>query len=200
MPDGTPEGRLSAGPEADGLLARARSGHQQAWSSIVAEIGPVVRGLAAAKGVPDPDDLTQDVFVAVASRLGSFEGDWQAFRSWIFSIAYRQIVNRWRAKDKETVQLPGYLVEPGALSLEDEVITNAAAGDALAALEVLSDDERDVILLRVLGGLDTAEVSQVVGKRQGNIRVIQTRALKKLRAELIRRGYGELAGTSKATR
>ena len=67
---------------------------------------------------------------------------------------------------------------------------------AVAALDALNELERDVVLMRVLGGLDTEEVARAVGKRPGNVRVIQSRALGKLRAELVRRGYGADGVTS----
>ena len=130
----------------------------------------------------------QDVFLAAASRLASFTGNWSAFRSWVFSIAYRQVVNRYRAPERPTT-LPLTLVSD-APSTEDQVVRGAMASDAIAALDVLSSVERDVVLLRVVAGLDTDEVAAAVGKRTGNVRVIQTRALAKLREELVSRGYG----------
>ena len=78
----------------------------------------------------------------------------------------------------------------GARSPEDQVVGGVIASEALRALEVLTPVERDVVLLRVVAGLETDEVASAVGKRRGNVRVIQTRALAKLREELVRRGYG----------
>jgi RNA polymerase sigma factor (sigma-70 family) len=171
------------------LLDRARRGDAVVWEGIVTQFGPVIRGYARARGVRDPDDLTQDVFVAAASRFEGFRGDWEDFRSWLFAIAYRQVVNRYRRSKFATDPLPPSLPS-GAVSVEDEVIERIRGESAVDALQVLNDLERDVVLLRVLGGLDTEEVAQAVGKRPGNVRVIQSRAMGKLRAELIRRGYG----------
>ena len=183
-------------PESE-LLDRARAGDALVWNDIVTEFGPVIRGYARARGVGDPDDLTQDVFMAAASRLGDFRGDWTAFRSWLFGIAYRQIVNRYRRAKFETAPLPATLPDPRG-SPEDEVIEQVRGEAAVAALAVLNDLERDVVLMRVLGGLDTDEVAEAVGKRAGNVRVIQSRALGKLREELARRGYGDGATSTEA--
>lgn len=170
------------------LLAAARAGEPEVWERIVGEFGPIIRGYARARGVSDADDLTQDVFTAAAQRIADFEGDWEAMRAWLFSIAYRQVVNRYRKGRARTESLPAGLVDP-TRSPEDEVVERAHAGAAVAALEVLDDIERDVVLLRVLVGLDAAAVGRVIGKRPGNVRVIQFRALGKLREELVRRGY-----------
>ena len=172
-------------------VSRARKGDPVAWEQIVGEIGPVIRGYARARGVPDPDDLTQDVFTAAAQRIGEFRGDWGAFRSWLFAIAYRQVVNRYRASSRANATGPLPDDPPAATpGPEDEVLERISAGGAVAALEVLEPLERDVVLMRVLGGLDADAVGRAVGKRPGNVRVIQFRAMAKLREELLRRGYG----------
>jgi RNA polymerase sigma-70 factor (ECF subfamily) len=72
---------------------------------------------------------------------------------------------------------------------EQVVVMGEMASEAVAALDVLSEIERDVVLLRVIAGLDTAEVAEAVGKGAGNVRVIQSRALTKVRAEMEVRGY-----------
>ncbi|MFH1105056.1 MAG: sigma-70 family RNA polymerase sigma factor, partial [Actinomycetota bacterium] len=103
------------------------------------------------------------------------------------SIAYRQVVNRYRAPEPAT-DLPEILVDT-ADSPEDQVVRSVMASEAVQALDVLTEVERDVVLLRVIAGLDTGEVAAAVGRGRGNVRVIQTRALAKLREELVRRGY-----------
>lgn len=156
---------------------------------IVTELGPIIRGYARARGAPDPEDLTQDVFTAAAQRIGEFRGDWEAFRSWLFAVAYRQVVNRYRASSRTTTELPTE-VASSIPSPEDEVVSRLAATGAVAALGVLEPLERDVVLMRVLGDLDAEAVGKAIGKRPGNVRVIQFRAMAKLREELLRRGYG----------
>ncbi|MDX1690193.1 MAG: RNA polymerase sigma factor [Acidimicrobiia bacterium] len=173
-------------------IERARSGDERAWAEIVERLGPRILGYARGKGIADADDVVQDVFLAAARRIGDFEGTWSNFRSWIFSIAYRQIVDRYRRSGREDASLPRVLVDDLDPGPADEVVDREAASDAVRALDVLSGDERDVVLLRVVAGLETAEVAEAVGKRPGTVRVVQSRALDKVRAELRRRGYGEL--------
>jgi len=171
------------------LLDRARDGDGDAWSQIVHELGPRVQGYAQGKGVVDAEDVVQDVFTAAARQIGAFDGEWRAFRSWIFSIAYRQIVNRYRSPSRHDGELPRVLVDEDLIGPDQAVVIREMASEAVAAMDVLSEIERDVVLLRVIAGLDTAEVANAVGKRAGNVRVIQSRALAKVRAELERRGY-----------
>lgn len=177
----------------DEQLARARAGDERAWRDIVAEIGPRLRGYARAKGTPDPDDVMQDVLLAAAEHLGDFEGDGSAFRSWVFSIAYRKIADRHRVSGRETPI--EHLPEVPHPSPEHEIEERESASAALAALDVLDGVERDVVLMRVLGEMDTPEVAAAVGKTEGNVRVIQHRALEKVRAELERTGYRSRAAS-----
>jgi RNA polymerase sigma-70 factor (ECF subfamily) len=177
------------------LVERARLGDVDAWSDIVQLLGPRVQGYARGKGITDAEDVVQDVFMAAAERIGDFDGDWRSFRSWIFSIAYRQIVNRYRAPGREDTELPPALPDP-ASTPDDQVVARETASEAVEALGRLTDAERDVVLLRVVAGLDTDEVAAAVSKRPGNVRVIQSRALRKVRAELTRRGYDEVWGAT----
>jgi RNA polymerase sigma-70 factor (ECF subfamily) len=171
------------------LLDRARSGDDEAWSQIVRELGPRVQGYAKGKGIVDAEDVVQDVFTAAARLIGDFEGEWRAFRSWIFSIAYRQIVNRYRRPSRRDGELPRVLVDEDHIGPDQAVVIREMASEAVAAMDVLSEIERDVVLLRVIADLDTEDVAKAVGKRAGNVRVIQSRALAKVRAELETRGY-----------
>ncbi len=172
-------------------IDRAKSGDDEAWRIIVAEFGPVIRGLAIAKGAPDPDDLTQDVFVAVAKRIKRFEGDPVAFRTWVFSIAYRQIVNRWRQRQKQTAQLTLDPVDESR-GPEDATIAETVVDAAVSALDVLSEVERDIVVLSVITELGSEEIAEITDKTPGNVRVIKTRALHKLRLALRERGYARV--------
>ncbi|MGH8947140.1 MAG: RNA polymerase sigma factor [Acidimicrobiia bacterium] len=177
------------------LIDRARAGDGEAWSQIVRELGPRVQGYARGRGVADAEDVMQDVFTAAAYRIVDFDGEWRAFRSWIFSIAYRQIVNRYRSPSRLDTALPEFVIDRRRSGPDEIVVLQETASDAVAALDVLNEVERDVILLRVVAGLDTAEVAKAVGKTPGNVRVIQSRALEKVRAELERRGYDTDGGS-----
>jgi RNA polymerase sigma-70 factor (ECF subfamily) len=61
---------------------------------------------------------------------------------------------------------------PGARSEADQAVA--------ALVECLTDEQRDVVLLRVLGGFSALEVAKIVGRSEGAIRVIQHRAMKKM--------------------
>ncbi len=134
------------------------------------------------------EDAASETWLEVVKHWASFEGDESAIRSWIFTIARRKVIDAWR-KDKRR---PAELVEHGDLELlhdhepsaEDLASERLSTESALALIAQLPKDQAEVVMLRVVVGLDTAEVARIVGASVGALRVRQHRALKTLRTLL----------------
>ena len=130
------------------------------------------------------DDLAGETWLAVAERIHDFTGGEDAFRAWVFSVARRRVAEYRRrgARRRTHPVAPEDLAEiAGGLDpsgLVVDVMSAQQAIDRLAA--VLSPDQREVIVLRVVTGLSVEEIARVVGKRPGTVRVIQHRALRRL--------------------
>lgn len=82
--------------------------------------------------------------------------------------------------DDVTAQLPSLDPSP------EDVLAASLAGEEAARriANLLSPDQADVILLRVVGGLSIEDIAAVMGKRPGNIRVLQSRGLRRLQKYL----------------
>lgn len=172
----------------DAVVAAARAGDQGAWRHLVAELGPAIRGFARARGIQEPDELTQEVFLDMSRSIATFDGDRTAFRSWVFTIAYRRVADHHRrvGRSPRTVNDDDHLRRrpapdglPEASAMASETLT-----ELLAALDGMSELERDVLVLRFVGDLSSDQIAEVVGRTSGNVRVIQSRALQKLRKNL----------------
>ena len=72
--------------------------------------------------------------------------------------------------------------EPRQFPADEEPDPKAIRRLAASALTVLTDDQRDVVMLRLLAGLSTAEVSQMLDKNEGAIRALQFRALRRMKS------------------
>jgi RNA polymerase sigma-70 factor (ECF subfamily) len=70
--------------------------------------------------------------------------------------------------------------------VESEALDRLFADDLRLAQEVLTEDQRDVLSLRVIGNLSLEETAQVVGKRVGAVKALQRRGLIALRDHLER--------------
>lgn len=165
------------------ILGAAQAGGEWAFGSLYDDYNPRMLRYFAARAPRAAEDLAADTWMSVATGIGSFEGDEQQFRSWLFTIAHRRLVDHWRQRSSnESQQRPPRAV---ADSAEDLVVGTASAQAAVRRIAlILSPDQTEVVLLRVLGGLDVEEVARILGKRPGTIRVLQHRALKKLAEEI----------------
>jgi RNA polymerase sigma-70 factor (ECF subfamily) len=134
----------------------------------------------------DPDGLTNDVFAQVHRNLHRFEGDEQGFRSWLFTIAHhRMIDDRRRASRQPTVQGEAGIDDgQGCGDVEEEAFAVLSHDSVRELVSVLSPDQRDVVLLRVVADLSVDEVARLLDKRAGAVKALQHRALATLRRHL----------------
>lgn len=172
------------------LLRAARAGAGWAFARIHEELAPAVAGYARLRGSADPDGLTSEVFLGAFRNLGDFTGDEDDFRSWVFTIAHRRVIDeRRRASARpDTVELDRRQHEGAGGDVEAEAL--AALGDERIheLLGVLTEDQRDVILLRIIGDLSVEETAETVGKSAGAVKQLQRRGLEALRRQLEREG------------
>jgi len=84
--------------------------------------------------------------------------------------------------------LAGPLAGAAGGNAEDEAVALLGEGWALRTLEILTDDQRSVLLLRVLADLSVEEVARLLGKRPGAVKTLQRRALASLARYLERQG------------
>lgn len=166
----------------EALLTAARAGAPWACRQIWHQYAPAVAAFLTARGSREPDDLTSEVFLTVFERLGGFRGDAAAFRSFVFSIAYRRLVDelRMRSRRGETEQLSVASDPRRASSAEDEATARLGDAAALRLLDGLPADQRDVMVLRIVADLTVEQVAGVVGKRTGAVKALQRRALVRL--------------------
>ncbi len=89
-------------------LRAAKNGAEWAWGAIYRDLAGTVSGYLANRGAAEPEDLTSETFLQVARNISSFDGDESAFRSWVFVIAHRRLIDSRRARTRrpETITLP----------------------------------------------------------------------------------------------
>lgn len=172
----------------DALVDAARAGNGWAFERLWLEPSPSVVGYLRGRGVPDPDDVTSEVFLAAFQRLAEFDGDGPRFRSWLFTIAHHKGVDAVRRAARAPL-VTGY--EPSddprrTASAETTVVAADESDQVKALLAELSPDQADVMLLRVLGGLTVAEVASVTGRTEGAVKQLQRRAVARLQQRVLR--------------
>jgi len=134
----------------------------------------------------EADDIVGDVFAELLKHLKKGEGPRENLRSYLYQIAYHKVVDLTRHNQHTT----GY-DEAGPLSSGETLPSQNEHRDELGMLEViiqknLTPDQRDVIVLRFLEDLSIKETAAILGKNENNIKVIQNRAIARIRKSLER--------------
>lgn len=188
-----PAPRLTFGPDFDQVLAAAQRSAGWALTRLYEALAPAVAGYLRAQGVSDFEDVTNEVFVVVLGRVQSFSGGETQFRSWVFTIAYRRVVDARRTTERrpEVQSLDAGALDGDkgcqvSVSAEDAALQGMDTARIQRLLGVLSPDQRDVVALRILGDLSVDDVAAVVGKQPGAVKALQRRALAALRRTLSR--------------
>jgi RNA polymerase sigma-70 factor (ECF subfamily) len=171
----------------DSILASAQTGDPRAFDALVRWLERPLLGFTRAQGARDPEDLVNEALVRVFRGIGRFDGNAAQFRAWVFRIARNLVIDAHRRSQRSgrleltaTGEVPDLPALPEISPLEQ-------AERIAAMLAVLTTEQREVLLLRVLGGLSVEETAAVIGKRQGAVRALQHRALRVLERELSRR-------------
>lgn len=175
----------------DSALRAARAGAEWAWEPLYREAAPMVLGYLKGKGVEDPEDVLEEVFVAAVKGIASLEGDFRAFRTWLLTIAHHRVVDDYRRRSRRREDLIGddVLVSAGGLGdAEQEALARLGAAQLLQSVGRLPRSQQDVLLLRVVADLSVAEVAAVLGKSAGAVKALQRRALAGLRRQISRQG------------
>lgn len=168
------------------VLGAARANAPWAFERIYAQLAGPVAGYLRLRGASDPDGLTNEVMLGVFRGLPTFEGDVAAFRSWVFTIAHRRLVDdrRRRAVRPTTSELDRGHGETAGGDVEEEALAQLEDEDLRALLGELTTDQREVVLLRVVADLSVDEVAGVLGKKPGAVKMLQRRGLAALRGRL----------------
>ena len=162
------------------VLASAKLGGQRAWTMLYNELAGPVLGYLRVQGAAEPDDLLGEVFLHIARKIGTFEGDAAGFRSWVFMVAHNRVIDERRRRGRRPVDLvtPQQL-EPveAKVDVETAAMTTMATDRVNALLSNLTPDQRAVLHLRMVGGFTIDEIATILGKPPGAVKALQRRAL-----------------------
>jgi RNA polymerase sigma factor (sigma-70 family) len=175
-------------PELSRLVSEARHGSIKAFDDIYRSLAGQVASYLRWHRATDPDGLTNDVFAQVHRNLLRFEGDEHGFRSWVFTIAHHRMIDDRRRANRQPQLQDELAVDEhmGLGDVEDDAFAVLAHDRVRDLLTVLSPDQRDVVLLRIIADLSVEEVARMLDKREGAIKALQHRALATLRRHLDR--------------
>ncbi len=138
------------------------------------------------------EDLTSDVFVRMLAKLKSYvQGD-QPILCWLYTIAHNLVIDHYRSNGTPPLSLEEDLVA-GDIGHPVQAAEDRLAQECLAkVLKCLTEEQRQVILLKFVEDRDLVEVAALLGKNERAIRSLQHRALDALHRAMTRERCYEL--------
>lgn len=170
-------------PSFDSVIERSKAGDGGAIADLYTDHVAMVYGYLRACGVPDPDDLTSDVFIGMLRGLDRFHGDHAAFRRWLMTIAHRRLVDQQRRWYRNRIDLiePGDLERDGSSPLATELDALEIDRELVMAFAELTEAQREVLALRFVADLSLEEVSGITDRPVAAVKSLQSRGLAALR-------------------
>ncbi|HEX2856384.1 MAG TPA: RNA polymerase sigma factor [Propionibacteriaceae bacterium] len=177
---------MASHPDASGDEIDA--GEDSVFSQAYRDLAPAVLGYLRARGVPDPEAVTQDVFIALYPRVGSVTGGAAGLKTLVFTIAHARSVDHHRhlARAPRLVGFDPEYETRSAPSTEDLALGRGLGIGILTLLDGLSADQREVIALRVIADLSLEQTAAITNRSTGAVKQLQRRALLALRHHLAR--------------
>jgi RNA polymerase sigma-70 factor (ECF subfamily) len=132
----------------------------------------------------ESEDLASEVFLKALKSIKTYRDIGPPMQAWLFKIAHNLVVDHLRKVTKYKT-IP---IETVEIQDEDDpqktAETNIEMERVAMAMQQLTDEQKEVIRLRFLGGLSSSEVSGLLNKSDGAVREMQRAALEKLRGLL----------------
>jgi RNA polymerase sigma-70 factor, ECF subfamily len=169
------------------VLARAKAGDEAAFSVLWRDANPaLLRYLRVV--IPEyAEDVAAETWVQVLRGLAQFTGDESAWRAWLFTNARRRVLDQVRHRNRHPADSLDDIHAarlPRTTDAEQLAIDNMATERAIALVSQLPLQQAEVVMLRVVAGLETEVVASMLGRSPGAIRVAAHRGLRKLAALL----------------
>jgi len=161
------------------LVERARDGDAEAWDALYRASYPRLLAFARRRTADDlARDIVSETLAQAVEKIDRYDAGRGRFEAWLFGICRMQVLQAARRASRQERSPLGegmYAAVGDALDADEE------ARAMRVAYARLTDDERVLLDLRVIGALSADEVAEILGRRPGAVRTAQSRALARLR-------------------
>jgi RNA polymerase sigma-70 factor, ECF subfamily len=134
--------------------------------------------------VNDPhaaEDITADVFLRALAGLEGYDERGVPFAAWLYRISHARVVDHWRAANRHPTVPLDTLSEQETWSDDSALAVDVLQHRALReALQAITGEQQEVLVLKFMQGLSNEEISQIVNKTVGAVKALQHRGLEAL--------------------
>jgi RNA polymerase sigma-70 factor (ECF subfamily) len=195
-----PSGEAAEDADTARLVLRIQAGEKDLFSELYTRYFDRVYGYLRVllRNQHDAEDIAQHVFVQVLESIHRYERRGQPFRSWLFVIARNQAVQHLRKNGRVTPETAAAIDSHRERAVDGDAAASALTWvsdvDLLVLIERLPEAQQNVLALKFMLGLTTAEIAKVLDRSDTSVRMLQSRALRFLRARLTALGYAPSHG------
>ncbi|MET8870436.1 RNA polymerase sigma factor ShbA [Nocardia sp. NPDC004604] len=182
--------RISA--ELDTLIGPAAAGDRAAVAEIIRLVHPLVRRYCGARLGNTAhlhvtaDDVVQEILLATVNAVPRYRDQGKSFLAFVYGIAANKVADAFRRSQLHPMypvdEVPD-MASPAA-GPEEWAIASERSAATRELMKILAPAHREVLVMRIVLGWTAAQTAEAIGTSPGVVRVMQHRALNKLRAEL----------------
>ncbi len=176
------------------VVHAARSGDVAAFGELWRATQPMLLRYLRVRAGDHAEDVASQTWIHVIEGLATFTGDEPGFRRWVVTIGRNTHIDLLRRLGRrpeypvgDPSEVPDEPTGPDPASVAEARMSTAAA---LELVRRLPPEQAEMVTLRILVGMDVAEVAALVGRSPGAVRVAVHRGLKRLREQLLAEAPG----------
>jgi RNA polymerase sigma-70 factor (ECF subfamily) len=165
------------------LVQRAKNFDSDAWAQIYQRYHQKIYAYLyhRLEDAYAAEDIAADVFLRACEKIGSYKYRGTSLLAWLYRIARNQMVDHLRRNTKMDTQ-PLTDEALARISTKQDATEGTLVREELkTVLKNLTEDQRQVVLLKFFGDLSNAEVAGIIGKSEGAVKALQHRALASLK-------------------
>lgn len=173
--------------EIEKLVMLVQKGNHDAFAKLYdILIDPIYRYVFYRVKDEDAEDIVETVFLKVWENIRKYRARKSSFSAWVFRIAHNLVVDHYRStKDKSyqelSMDVPDLTREHNPIKVTENQLDQK---NLKIALSKLKKQYRDIIIYKFINELSNKEISEILKKREGSLRILQFRALKALKDRL----------------
>jgi RNA polymerase sigma-70 factor, ECF subfamily len=178
--------------EIEVLVLKAQKGNQEAFAELYdIFIDLIYRYVYYRVNQADVEDVVENIFLKIWENVRKYRQQKNThFSSWIFRIAHNMVIDYYRSNkvheyDELDLNLVDHDREHNPIRKTQDSLNQR---DLKAALTKVKKQYRDILIYKFINELSNKEVSQILKKSEGSLRILQFRALRALKKELIEMG------------
>lgn len=168
------------GQNVNDLVKKAKKGDSRSFGELYGYYAAELYRFAlyTLKNPHDAEDAVQNACIAAFRKIGDLRKD-SSFKTWFFSILYNECIKIAGSRSRHAE------IACDDMSVFDETIPDMTGScDLLELLDILSDEQKAMIILSVFDGLNSNEIAEILGKNPSTVRSSLSRLLMKLRKQI----------------